>query len=87
MFAKIFQFSYLLPTLQSLISGMNAEERASTLLVVLIADDEGPHSQFVAEQLHSVRSEFSQEIDSGLLHVSNTFSRSGFSSSVGARPF
>uniref|UniRef100_F1L1Z6 Alpha-1,3-mannosyl-glycoprotein 4-beta-N-acetylglucosaminyltransferase A n=1 Tax=Ascaris suum TaxID=6253 RepID=F1L1Z6_ASCSU len=62
-------FSYLLPTLQSLISGMNAEERASTLLVVLIADDEGPHSQFVAEQLHSVRSEFSQEIDSGLLHI------------------
>uniref|UniRef100_A0A915CFM3 Major facilitator superfamily (MFS) profile domain-containing protein n=1 Tax=Parascaris univalens TaxID=6257 RepID=A0A915CFM3_PARUN len=48
---------------------MNAEERASTLLVVLIADDEGPHSQFVAEQLHNVRSEFSQEIDSGLLHV------------------
>ncbi|VDM46190.1 unnamed protein product [Toxocara canis] len=62
-------FSYLLPTLQSLISGMNAEEKASTVLVVLIADDEGAHSQFVIEQVRNVRSEFAQEIDSGLLHL------------------
>ncbi|VDK42989.1 unnamed protein product [Anisakis simplex] len=57
-------FSYLIPTLQSLISGMNAQEKAATLIVVLIADEHGAHSQFVNEQLHSIQSEFATDLES-----------------------
>uniref|UniRef100_A0A914S0F7 MGAT4 conserved region domain-containing protein n=1 Tax=Parascaris equorum TaxID=6256 RepID=A0A914S0F7_PAREQ len=53
MFARIFQFSYLLPTLQSLISGMNAEERASTLLVVIV-----PPREWYPPDLRSIPATF-----------------------------
>lgn len=58
--------SYLRQTLQSLISGLNEEERKDVLLIVFIGEQ---NPEYIQEIVSDVKSKFSAALQSGLLEV------------------
>ena len=58
--------SYLVPTLQSLVSNLRKEEKGDVQIAVFVADLSTEYRQWVKEQ---VSSNFKNEIESGLIIV------------------
>lgn len=58
--------SYLMGTLKNLIANMNPQERASTIIVVLIAETD---MTFVQKQADEIKEELKEHIESGLLEI------------------
>ncbi|XP_062609322.1 alpha-1,3-mannosyl-glycoprotein 4-beta-N-acetylglucosaminyltransferase B-like [Saccostrea cucullata] len=59
--------SYLQQTVKSLVQGMSAEERKECLIIVFVAEPNDP--QYVKDVAESLKKQFPEELQSGLLEV------------------